>query len=92
MNWTAAKIVASDDLTKIEGIGPKAAELLNNAGVASYRQLAATSPEQIKAILEQGGGIMATMNPSTWPDQAQLAATGEWEKLKEWQDELDGGV
>jgi DNA-directed RNA polymerase subunit beta' len=86
------KIVASDDLTKIEGIGPKAAELLNNAGMASYHQLAATTPEQIKAILEQAGGITATMNPSTWPDQAQLAATGEWDKLKEWQDELDAGV
>jgi len=32
------------------------------------------------------------MNPSTWPDQAQLADAGEWDKLKQWQDELDGGV
>ena len=87
------KIVAEpDDLTKVEGIGPKVAELLNNKGITSYRQLATTSPDQIKAILSEAGGMIANMNPSTWPDQAQLAATGEWEKLKEWQDELDGGV
>ena len=86
------KIVATDDLTKVEGIGPQVAELLNMAGIMNYRQLAATSPERIQAILTQAGGIIATMNPTTWPDQAQLAAAGEWEKLKEWQDELDGGV
>jgi len=86
------KIVASDDLTKVEGVGPKVAELLNNAGITSFQQLASTAPDQLKAILEQAGGMMANMNPTTWPDQAQLAASGEWEKLKEWQDELDGGV
>ncbi|MFK7769406.1 MAG: DUF4332 domain-containing protein [Mariniblastus sp.] len=86
------KIVASDDLTKVEGIGPKVAELLNAAGIMSFAQLASTSPESIKAILEAEGGLMASRNPTTWPDQAQLAATGEWDKLKEWQDELDGGV
>ena len=29
-----------DDLTKIEGIGPKIAELLNNAGITTFAQLA----------------------------------------------------
>ena len=86
------KIVASDDLTKVEGIGPKVAELLNAAGIMSFAQLASSTPEKIKAILEEAGGLMASRNPTTWPDQAQLAATGEWDKLKEWQDELDGGV
>jgi DNA-directed RNA polymerase subunit beta' len=86
------KIVATDDLTKVEGIGPKVAELLNSAGILSYSQLAATTPEQIAEILSSAGGMIANMNPSTWPDQAQLAASGEWDKLKEWQDELDGGV
>ena len=86
------KIVASDDLTKVEGIGPRVAELLNHAGIVSYRELAASSPERIKEILDQAGGMMANMDPATWPDQAQLASAGEWDKLKEWQDELDGGV
>lgn len=86
------RVVASDDLTKIEGIGPQVAGLLNSVGLESFQQLAQTTPDQIKEVLDHAGGIMATMNPSTWPDQAQLAAAGEWDKLKEWQDALDGGV
>jgi DNA-directed RNA polymerase subunit beta' len=86
------RVVASDDLTKIEGIGPQVAGLLNSVGLMSFQQLAQTTPDQIKEVLDHAGGIMATMNPSTWPDQAQLAAAGEWDKLKEWQDVLDGGA
>jgi DNA-directed RNA polymerase subunit beta' len=83
--------VKSDDLTKIEGIGPKIAEHLNNAGILTYAQLAATKPEQIREILDAVGGL-AAHDPGTWPDQASLAAFGEWDKLREWQDELQGGV
>ncbi len=86
------KIVASDDLTKVEGIGPKVAETLSAAGISTFAALSATSPDKIKEILAEAGGMLATMNPTTWPDQAQLAAAGEWDKLKQWQDELDGGV
>jgi len=83
--------VASEDLTKIEGIGPKIAEVLNANGITTYAQLAASSPDQIRQMLEAAEGNFANHDPSTWPDQAQLAASGEWDKLKEWQDELDGG-
>jgi hypothetical protein len=30
-------------------------------------------------------------NPTTWPDQAGLAAAGEWDRLKALQDGLKGG-
>ena len=87
------KIVAADDeLTKVEGIGPKVQEVLSAAGISTFKALAATSPDKIKEILAAEGGMLANMNPATWPDQAQLAAAGEWDKLKQWQDELDGGV
>ena len=85
-------VAKNDDFTKIEGVGPKIAELLAQSGIKTYLQLSRTTPEQIKEILIAAGGIYATRNPTTWPDQAQLASTGEWEKLKEWQDELSGGV
>jgi DNA-directed RNA polymerase subunit beta' len=88
----AVDLAGSDDLTKIEGIGPKIAELLNQSGIQTYAQLSRTTPSKLEEILHAAGGIYATRNPSTWPDQAMLAASGEWEKLKEWQDELDGGV
>jgi DNA-directed RNA polymerase subunit beta' len=81
-----------DDLTKIEGVGPAIAELLNRHGIASFRDLAMTNPDRIREMLASAGGIIANANPSTWPDQAQLAAAGDWDRLKEWQDELDGGV
>jgi len=81
-----------DDLSKIEGIGPKIADLLIENGITTFRQLSQTSPQSIMEILQGAGGIYATRNPETWPDQALLAANGEWEKLKEWQDQLDGGV
>jgi len=30
-------------------------------------------------------------DPTTWPQQAGMAAKGEWDALKTWQDELQGG-
>ena len=81
-----------DDLTKVEGVGPKVQEILNAYGVVTYGQLSATSPEKLREMLAAAGGIMATMNPDTWPAQAQMAAEGRWEDLQKWQDELQGGV
>lgn len=90
---TSAKTPATPDkLTKVEGIGPKIQELLNKAGIHSFAQLASTSVETIKGILKEAGGIYASKNPGTWPAQAQMAADGKWNELKEWQDELDGGI
>ena len=86
-----AEEVASEDLTKIEGVGPKIAEILNSNGINTYAQLAASSPDQIRQMLDAAEGNFANHEPATWPDQAQLAASGDWDKLKEWQDELDGG-
>jgi len=82
---------ASDDLKKVEGIGPKIAGLLNDAGITTYAGLASTDVEKIKEILAAAGGRYAAHDPTTWPKQADLAANGKWEELKEWQDRLDGG-
>lgn len=81
----------SDDLKKIEGIGPKIAELLTNAGYGTFAAVAATTPENISAILANAGKRYTMHNPGTWPKQAEMAAEGKWEELKVWQDELDGG-
>ena len=85
-------VVTPDDLTKVEGVGPKVQELLNAAGVMTYGQLSGCGPEKLRQILANAGGVMATMNPDSWPAQAQMAAEGRWEDLKKWQDELQGGV
>ena len=87
-----SKVVAEgDDLKKIEGIGPKIADLLVEAGITTFAQLAASTPENIQVILEAAGSKYNSHSPATWPTQAQLAADGKWDELKTLQDELDGG-
>ena len=81
-----------DDLTKVEGIGPKIAEALQAAGVKTFAQLASKSSVEIKDIIVAANSRFANANPGTWPAQAKLAAEGNWDTLKKWQDELDGGV
>ncbi|MBT8232835.1 MAG: 30S ribosomal protein S16 [Saprospiraceae bacterium] len=81
----------SDDLTKIEGIGPAIAKALNSNGIGSFADLAGKTPEDVKAILEAAEGNFGGHEPTTWPKQAEMAAKGDWDALKKWQDELDGG-
>ncbi len=80
-----------DDLKKIEGIGPKIAEKLNGGGITTFAQLAATEVSRLQEILDAAGSRYRMHNPGTWPKQAGLAATGDWDGLKKLQDELDGG-
>ncbi|MDC6384076.1 30S ribosomal protein S2 [Flagellimonas taeanensis] len=81
-----------DDLTKVEGIGPKAAEALVEAGVSTFAKLSETSAEDIKEILTDASSTMAHLDPTSWPKQAKMAAEGKWDELKEWQDSVKGGV
>jgi small subunit ribosomal protein S2 len=82
----------ADDLTKIEGIGPKAAEALANAGLSTYESLAGGDPEKIKELLTEASSRLAHLDPGSWPKQAKMAAEGKWDELKEWQDQVKGGV
>lgn len=85
------KAAKADDLTKIEGIGPKAAEALVNAGVDTFAKLAKKSADQIKDILVNESTTLSHLDPGTWAEQAQMAADGKWDELQKWQDELNGG-
>ena len=80
-----------DDLEIIEGIGPKIASLLRDAGVKRFAELAAMTPEQIQPILDQAGPAFNLARPSTWPEQADLAARNRWQALKALQDVLNAG-
>jgi large subunit ribosomal protein L21 len=82
----------ADDLKKIEGAGPKAAEALVAAGVDTFAKVAAMKPEAISAILTDASPRLAHLVTDTWPKQAKLAADGKWDELKELQDKLDGGI
>ena len=88
---TETKPAGPDDLKKIEGIGPKISELLNLNEIETFSQLAASDPADLKSILEDAGSRYKMHDPTTWPQQAALAAEGKWDELKVLQDKLDGG-
>lgn len=79
-----------EDLTRIEGIGLKISGLLKDTGIKSYRALAGASVERLQEILD-GADFRALADPATWPEQARLAAAGDWDGLQKLQDELQGG-
>ena len=85
---TKKAAAGKEDLTKIEGVGPKIAETLVNAGVKTFADLAAQKPAKISEIISE---VRGNHIPDTWPQQAKLAAEGKWDELKKLQDELDGG-
>lgn len=81
--------VHGDDLTVIEGIGPKVAEVLQQAGIVTFRQLSQEDPVHLRQILDDAG--LRLSDPTTWPRQAKLAASGNWDGLKALQESLRGG-
>ena len=80
-----------DDLKKIEGIGPKAAEALVAAGIDTFAKLAKASAESVKEVLDASTSKLSHLDPTTWGQQAQLAADEKWDELQKLQDELNGG-
>jgi len=82
---------AADDLTKIEGVGKKIAELLSAEEIISFQDLAKSTPKKIRTILDAAGSKYKMHDPATWPKQAKLAAAGKWDELRQLQSELKGG-
>jgi predicted flap endonuclease-1-like 5' DNA nuclease len=80
----------TDDLTIIEGIGPKISRLLQDKDINTFAELAAANVGQIQEILTEAG-LSNIAKPATWSEQAQLAAEGKWDDLKSLQDALKGG-
>ncbi len=79
-----------DDLKIVEGIGPKIASILAAAGITTFAQLAATDVSRLKEIIAQAG-LTALADPTTWPQQAGLAAAGKLDELEILQGQLKGG-
>ncbi|UOG91163.1 MAG: hypothetical protein L3K52_13245 [Candidatus Thiothrix sulfatifontis] len=77
-----------DDLQKLAGIGPTFASILHRAGIHTYQQLAETSHQKLQALLIVEDEQFSQHDTSSWPKQAALAAKGDWEELKAYQDSL----
>ncbi len=76
----AAVATKVDDLTQINGIGPRIASILNDGGITSYAQLEHANGGDLRQIIAVGG----TLPPSSidsWPTQASYASRGDWSGL-----------
>ncbi len=82
----------ADDLSIIDGIGPKIEDLLRANGIEGFVQLAAVSEADLLDVLERGGPSFRFTNPARWNEQAALAADNRWGELKELQRELLGAT
>jgi len=80
-----------DDLKIVEGVGPKIAGLLNDAGIHTWQDLADAPTEKVQEVLDNAGPRYRMHDPATWSKQARMAADGQWEALVQYQDELKGG-
>lgn len=67
--------VPPEDLTRIKGIGPRIQEILNEAGIVTYLDLADHTPQHLKDILEEYR-FRAPFDTQSWPEQAQRVALG----------------
>jgi len=84
-------IISMDNLKLIEGIGPKIEQLLHNAGIKSFKDLGNAPVKKLRAVLEKAGSRYRMHDPSTWSRQAKIAASGNMDKLKKLQEQLNGG-
>lgn len=70
----ASAVIVTDDLTRLTGIGPKTADLLNNAGVISFAQLAAMNAETLHTFLQENNIPHSKAKIANWPEQAAQMA------------------
>lgn len=88
----AEALATPDDLKRIEGIGPKLSSVLQEAGVTTFAQLAEMEVGRIEQILEEADPrLLRLADPSSWPEQAALAAAGEWDAMEALQNQLKRG-
>jgi len=83
--------VKPDNLKRIEGIGPKLEEMLNENQIFTFSQLSNTSIAKLQSILDDGGEAYRIHDPATWPEQAKLLAEGRIEEFEELTLVLKGG-
>jgi predicted flap endonuclease-1-like 5' DNA nuclease/glycosidase len=65
-----------DNLERIEGIGPKFASALKDAGISSFRQLGKAKPAKLEKILLETS-LRKPASLTTWAEQASLLANGD---------------
>jgi hypothetical protein len=69
-----------DDLTKIDGIGKKIAELLVEANITTFKDLANAPLNTLQVILKLAGSRYKSYDPSLWSEQAKAFADNKKKK------------
>ena len=85
-----AKAGKQDDLTKIEGIGPKMSRALIAAGIRTYADIANASNDQLKQAIEDAG-MRFSPSLDTWSEQAGYLVNGDVDGLEAFQSTLVAG-
>jgi predicted flap endonuclease-1-like 5' DNA nuclease len=86
------KKVRIDDLTVVEGIGPKITELCHAIGVTTWAQLASAEVETLQSMLTDAGTRFQMHKPGSWPTQARLLAAGQWADFQQLTADLADGT
>ncbi|WP_230281196.1 hypothetical protein [Croceicoccus sp. Ery15] len=68
---------ATDDMTRIKGVGPKLAELLSSMGISRYDQIAAWSDADVQEIDAKMGRFSGRIERDDWRTQARYLASGD---------------
>ncbi len=85
-------VLTDDNLQVVEGIGPKMDEVLKKGGVKNWSDLAASTNVSLRSLLDEANAARyRIIDPATWPKQAAMAASGDWESLISYQKKLDTG-
>jgi len=86
------KTSAGDDLTVIEGIGPKSVKALEKAGITTWAQIASMTAEELDDVVRvQGGVSLVAGSTKSWPKQAKLLVEGKFEEFQAYIGKLKGG-
>jgi len=80
-----------DNLTVIEGVGPKTQAALNKSGITTYAQIAKLSADELYQIVKVENNVQIVGDAATWPKQAQFLVDGDTDGLKAYQDRLVSG-
>ncbi|WP_394728576.1 hypothetical protein [Altererythrobacter sp. GH1-8] len=73
----AASVREGDELTRIKGLGPKIAAMLNEQGITRYAQIASWSDSDIDRIDAGLGRFEGRIRRDSWVEQAKLLASGD---------------
>ena len=77
-----ATIPHGDVLTRLKGLGPKAASRLGELGVTSFAQIASWDAGDVAAIDDLMGAFKGRIQRDRWVDQAKLLAAGDIEAFE----------